>query len=132
MHLALNVLDAQSLITTFGLVGICVIMFAETGLLIGFFLPGDSLLFLAGVAASGAAAAAFHRAGFHLSLAGLLIAVPLCAIAGAQTGHLLGARLGPRMFARPDSRLFKQEHVDKAEAYFTTYGPAKAVVLARF
>jgi membrane-associated protein len=132
MHLSLNILDAQSLITTFGLVGICVIMFAETGLLIGFFLPGDSLLFLAGVAASGAAAAAFHRAGFHLPLAALLIAVPLCAIAGAQTGHLLGARLGPRLFARPDSRLFKREHVDKAEAYFTTYGPAKAVVLARF
>ncbi|MCW2905039.1 MAG: DedA family protein [Streptosporangiaceae bacterium] len=132
MSLAVNVLDAQSLITSFGLAGICAIMFAETGLLIGFFLPGDSLLFLAGVASSGAAAVAFHKPGFHLPLATLLVAAPLCAIAGAQTGHLIGARVGSKLFARQDSRLFKREYVEKAEGYFTAYGAPKAVVLARF
>ncbi|MGH4035615.1 DedA family protein [Actinomycetota bacterium Odt1-20B] len=132
MELAVNVLDAQSMITAFGLAGILAVIFAETGLLIGFFLPGDSLLFLAGVGASGAAAEVFDRPGFHLSLPALLVGAPLCAIAGAQVGHLLGARLGPKLFARPDSRLFKAEYVAKAEAYFTKYGAGKAVVLARF
>lgn len=132
MNVAVNVLDAQSVIAAFGLAGILVILFIETGLLFGFFLPGDSLLFLAGVGASGAAAEVFHRPGFHLSLPALLIGAPVCAIAGAQLGHLLGARVGPRLFMRPDSRLFKQEYVAKAEAYFTHYGAGKAVVLARF
>ncbi|MFE0101083.1 DedA family protein [Streptomyces sp. NPDC059009] len=132
MELAVNVLDAQSMITAFGLAGILAVIFAETGLLIGFFLPGDSLLFLAGVGASGAAAEVFDRPGFHLSLPALLVGAPLCAIAGAQVGHLLGARLGSKLFARPDSRLFKAEYVAKAETYFTKYGAGKAVVLARF
>ncbi|MGQ4457533.1 DedA family protein [[Kitasatospora] papulosa] len=132
MELALNVLDAQSMITAFGLAGILVIIFVETGLLFGFFLPGDSLLFLAGVGASGAAAEVFDRPGFHLSLPMLLIGAPICAIAGAQMGHLLGAKVGTRLFARPDSRLFKQEYVQKAEAYLSRYGAGKAIVLARF
>ncbi|MFC9244924.1 DedA family protein [Streptomyces sp. NPDC057136] len=132
MDLAVNVLDAQSMITAFGLAGIFVIIFVETGLLVGFFLPGDSLLFLAGVGASGAAAEVFDRPGFHLSLPMLLIGTPICAVAGAQLGHLLGERIGPRLFARPDSRLFKQEYVQKAEAYLSRYGAGKAIVLARF
>jgi membrane-associated protein len=127
--LGLNPLDPKSLLQTFGLFGVWGILFAETGLLIGFFLPGDSLLFLAGVAAS---AVADQVVGAHLPLAGLLIGAPLFAVAGAQVGHHLGARYGRRLFARPNSRLFKQEYVDKAEYYFTKYGPAKAVVLARF
>lgn len=127
--LALNPLDVKSLLKTFGLVGVWVILFAETGLLIGFFLPGDSLLFLAGVAAS---PVADELVGTRLSLAGLLIGAPLCAIAGAQVGHFLGAKYGRRMFARPDSRFFKLEYVAKAEYYFQKFGPAKAVVLARF
>ncbi|MEU4655531.1 VTT domain-containing protein [Streptomyces sp. NPDC023723] len=132
MTAAMNVLDAQSLIAAFGLAGILIILFVETGLLFGFFLPGDSLLFLAGVGASGAAAEVFDQPGFHLSLTALLIGAPLCATAGAQLGHLLGARIGPKLFARPESRLFKQEYVHKAEAYFARYGAGKAVVLARF
>jgi membrane-associated protein len=127
--LALNPLDPKDLIQTFGLIGVWVIMFAETGLLIGFFLPGDSLLFLAGVAASPVAT---EVVGTRLSLVGLLIGAPICAITGAQLGHYLGARYGRRMFDRPNSRLFKQEYVDKAEYYFAKFGPAKAVVLARF
>jgi membrane-associated protein len=126
---ALNVLDPKSLLQTFGLIGVLVMMFAETGLLIGFFLPGDSLLFVAGIAAS---PVALDLTGVHLSLPALLIGAPLCAIAGAQFGHFLGARYGRRMFDRPSSRLFKPEYVARAEHYFHRYGPAKAVVLARF
>jgi membrane-associated protein len=126
---ALNVLDPKSLLQSFGLAAVLVIMFVETGLLIGFFFPGDSLLFLAGVAASPVAT---EVVGVRLPIVVLLIAVPLCAIAGAQVGHLLGARYGRRLFARPDSRVFKAEYVERAEYYFTRYGPAKAVLLARF
>jgi membrane-associated protein len=130
-QLAVNPLDPKDLVQTFGLVGVWAILFAETGLLIGFFFPGDSLLFLAGVAASPVAEAIFGS-GVKISLPGLLIGAPFCAIVGAQLGHYLGARYGRRMFDRPESRLFKQEYVEKAEFYFNKYGPAKAVVLARF
>src|SRR4051812_8098619 len=124
-------MDPKDLLHTFGLVGVWAILFAETGLLVGFFFPGDSLLFLAGVAASPVASAIFGH-GVRLSLPWLLIAAPICAILGAQLGHLLGARYGRRMFDKPNSRLFKAEYVDKAEYYFERFGPAKAVVLARF
>jgi membrane-associated protein len=127
--LAVNPLDVKDLLKTFGLIGVWVILFAETGLLVGFFLPGDSLLFLAGVAASPVAR---ELVGTELSLVGLLIGAPICAIAGAQLGHFLGAKYGRRLFARPDSRFFKLEYVAKAEYYFDKFGPAKAVVLARF
>jgi membrane-associated protein len=110
--LALNPLDAKGLLKTFGVVGVWVIMFAETGLLVGFFLPGDSLLFLAGV---GASPVALELLGFKLSLTALLIGAPICAIAGAQLGHWLGARYGRQMFNRPNSKLFKKEYVEKAE-----------------
>jgi membrane-associated protein len=129
--LALNPLDAKGLIKTFGLFGIWIILFAETGLMVGFFLPGDSLLFLAGIAAS-PVADEIIGAGSRMSLTGLLIGAPICAVAGAQLGHWLGARYGRRLFDRPNSRLFKREYVEKAEFYFKKYGPAKAVVLARF
>jgi membrane-associated protein len=129
--LALNPLDPKDLLQTFGLIGVWAVLFAETGLLVGFFFPGDSLLFLAGVAASPVADQIFGD-GTRISLAGLLIGAPICAILGAQLGHLLGQRYGKRMFERPDSKLFKREYVEKAEYYFEKFGPAKAVVLARF
>jgi len=129
--LAFNPLDVKGLIGTFGLIGVLVIIFAETGLLVGFFFPGDSLLFLAGVAASPVAEQILP--GVHRFPIGvLLVAAPILAIAGAQLGHFLGARLGERMFNKPDSRLFKREYVEKAEHYFNKFGPPKAVVLARF
>ena len=128
-QLALNPMDPKELIQTVGLYGIWAILFAETGLLVGFFFPGDSLLFLAGVAASPVAEALI---GTTLSLPGLLIGAPICAIVGAQLGHWLGARYGRKMFEKPNSRLFKKEYVEKAEYYFEKFGPAKAVVLARF
>jgi membrane-associated protein len=127
--LAFNPLDAKGLLNTFGVIGVWIIMFVETGLLVGFFFPGDSLLFLAGV---GASSVAEELLGTKLNLTQLLIGAPLCAIAGAQLGHYLGARYGRRMFDRPNSRLFKKEYVEKAEYYFVKFGPAKAVILARF
>jgi membrane-associated protein len=129
--LAVNVLDASALLATFGLIGVLAIIFAETGLLIGFFFPGDSLLFLAGVAASPFVGQVLPNVQ-PLSIWALAIAAPICAIAGAQLGHYLGVRFGRRMFDRPNSRLFKPEYVEKAEYYFNKFGPAKAVILARF
>jgi membrane-associated protein len=128
-QLTFNPLDVKYLLQTFGLIGVWLILFAETGLLVGFFFPGDSLLFLAGVAASPVAVSLL---GTKLSLVGLLIGAPICAIVGAQLGHWLGARYGRKMFDKPDSKIFKPEYVQKAEYYFEKFGPAKAVVLARF
>ncbi|MGC9665245.1 DedA family protein [Planosporangium sp. 12N6] len=128
--LAVNVLDASSMIRSFGLFGVLALMFVETGLLVGFFFPGDSLLFLAGIAASPVATDILHMR--PLPLPALLVGAPVCAVAGAQLGHRLGARYGTRLFTRPDSRLFKTEYVTRAEEYFNRYGPAKAVTLARF
>ncbi|MEW1914677.1 VTT domain-containing protein [Kitasatospora sp. NPDC085895] len=130
-QLAVNLLDAKSLISSLGAIGLLAIIFAETGLLVGFFFPGDSLLILAGVAASGAASSVLGE-GARLPIALLLIGAPLCAIAGAQLGHFIGAKLGPRMFDKPESKIFRREYVVKAEYYFEKFGPAKAVVMARF
>ncbi len=127
-----SLLNPAELIRSVGLIGVWGIIFAETGLLVGFFFPGDSLLFLAGVAASPVADLIPTFKNLHLPIAALLIVTPVCAVAGAQLGHWLGHRYGPRMFARPDSRLFKREYVDKAERVFVRFGPAKAIVLARF
>jgi membrane-associated protein len=127
-----DLINPTHLLSSFGMIGVLAIIFAETGLLIGFFFPGDSLLFLAGVAASPFAAEIPGVGDAKLNIWVLLIGAPICAIAGAQTGHYLGARYGRKMFDRPNSRIFKPEYVTKAEHYFTKFGPAKAVVLARF
>src|SRR5262245_32635509 len=97
---AVSLLDPKSLLRTFGVIGVGVALFAETGLLIGFFRPGDWLLFLAGIAAS---AVAGDIVGTRLNLPLLLVVAPACAIAGAQFGHHLGVRAGSRLFQRPDS-----------------------------
>ncbi|REE97066.1 membrane-associated protein [Thermomonospora umbrina] len=127
----MNFLNPESLIVTFGVVGILAIIFAETGLLFGCVLPGDSLLFAAGIFTVGSAASEIGL-DRPLSLTVLLIGGPVCAIVGAQLGHWIGARYGRKLFERPDSKIFRQEWVDKAEHYFLKFGPAKAVVLARF
>jgi membrane-associated protein len=123
-----GLLDPEHLVDTVGLLGIFAIIFAESGLLIGFFLPGDSLLFFAGFAAS--APSSLDEA-LHLPLGWLLIGCVVAAIAGDQVGYLFGRRVGPSLFKRPDSRLFKQENVEKAHEFFEKYG-AKTIVLARF
>jgi membrane-associated protein len=116
-------LDPERLISAFGLLGILLIVFAECGLLIGFFLPGDSLLFVAGLFV------AEGTIGTPLWLVCLLISA--VAIAGNLVGYGIGRRAGPAIFNRPDSRLFRQEYVDKTSAFFEKYG-ARAIVLARF
>jgi len=117
--------DPKHLVEAFGTLGLIAIIFAETGLLIGFFLPGDSLLVFAGLVC------ATQPKDIHLNLAVVLVGCSIAAIAGAQTGYAIGAKAGPALFRRPDSRLFKQEYVDKAEDYFARYG-GKTIVIARF
>jgi membrane-associated protein len=121
-------LDPKSLIDDVGLWGVFAVVFAESGLLVGFFLPGDSLLFTAGFLAS---APSSVDEALHLPLGFLLIGTFVAAVAGDQVGYLLGRRAGPAIFRRPDSRFFRQENVDKAHAFFDKYG-AKTIVLARF
>ncbi len=120
-------LSPSHLIDAFGLLGIAAIIFAETGLLIGFFLPGDSLLFTAGAAAAGA----LPRLTFHPNIWVLVAVVVGAAMAGDQVGYLLGRRAGPAIFERSDRRLLKTEHRDRTIAFFDRHGP-KAIVLARF
>jgi membrane-associated protein len=120
-------LDGQHLIETFGLIGLLVVVFAETGLLLGFFLPGDSLLFAAGFAATGELSDSLHP-----NIALVCVLVTLVAIAGAQVGFHIGRAAGPTLFQREDSRLFKRSYVTKAEAVVQRYGVGKAIVLARF
>jgi membrane-associated protein len=123
-----GILDPQSLIDDVGLLGIFAVVFAESGMLVGFFLPGDSLLFTAGFLASGPSSV---DEALHLPLGWLLIGTFIAAVAGDQVGYVIGRRAGPAIFSRPDSRFFKQEHVDKAHSFFERYG-AKTIVLARF
>jgi membrane-associated protein len=122
------VLDAKHLIDIFGLLGIFAIVFAESGLLVGFFLPGDALLFTAGFFASGPSSI---DSSLHLPLVPLLLGVWVAAVAGDQVGYAIGRRAGPALFKREDSRLFKQDYVRKAELFFEEHGP-RAIVLARF
>jgi membrane-associated protein len=121
-------LDPKELIDKVGLLGIWAIVFAESGLLIGFFLPGDSLLFTAGFFASSPSSI---DEALHLPLVPLLIGCFVAAVAGDQVGYLFGKRVGPAVFKRPNSRLFKQSNVEKAQAFFDKHG-AKTIVLARF
>ena len=115
-------LDPTHLINTFGLVGMMAVLFAECGLLIGFFLPGDSLLFTAGLLVAG---------GLVAPLWVLLVLLPVAAVAGNLVGYWIGRKAGPAVFNRPDSRLFKAEHVERSRAFFERNG-ARTVLLARF
>ncbi len=124
---AMHALDPTHLLHSYGALGVAFILFAETGILLGIILPGDSLLFTAGLLS----ATTTHSA-VHLNLWAVLVAAFLGAVLGAQTGYLLGRHVGPRLFRRPDSRLFRQQYVDRTRVYLDKYGPAKAVFLARF
>lgn len=129
MHLlAVNLLSPSDLISTFGTIGLILIVFAETGLLIGFFLPGDSVLFLGGAYAATAAGSGDP----HLSLFPLLVGVAIASIAGAEVGYLIGRTVGPVLFDRPQSKLFKPANVERAHEVLHRYGEGKAIVLARF
>jgi membrane-associated protein len=125
VHLAVNLLDSKSLISSWGLAGLLAIIFAETGLLIGFFLPGDTLLFLAG-------AVTVAGQSPHLPLAGVLIGTALASILGAQAGWLIGATAGPKIFDRPRSRLFDPHNVARARRLLERFHYSIAIVVSRF
>ena len=118
-------LNPEDLIRRGGLLMLTAIIFAASGLFFGFFLPGDSLLFIAGFLSS--------DAGGHVlpALPIVLICVFLAAFLGDQVGYVFGNRVGPALFSRPDSRFFKQAYLEKAEAFFARHG-SKTIVMARF
>ena len=120
-------LSPTHLLNNFGALGVLLILFAETGILLGIVLPGDSLLFTAGLLS-----ATTRRGDVHLNLALVVAAAIVGAVVGAQVGYLFGRKVGPALFRRPDSRLFKQEYLERTSAYLDKYGAAKAVFLARF
>jgi membrane-associated protein len=102
---------------------LCLIIFAECGLLVGFFLPGDSLLFVAGL---------FVKANaIETPLWAVCALVTVCAFVGNVCGYWIGAKAGPALFNKPNSKLFKREHVEKTHEFFDKYG-ARAIIMARF
>jgi len=115
-------LDPEWLIDTFGMIGILVIVFVESGLLVGFMLPGDSLLFTAGLLSAN---------DVLPDIWVLLVTIPIAAILGDQVGYAVGRKGGPAVFNRPQSRFFRQEYVEKAEKFFADHGP-RTIILARF
>lgn len=119
-------LNPETMLTSLGDIAFWVVLaiiFAECGLLIGFFLPGDSLLFVTGLfIATGAI-------GINIWVATLLLVI--AAVVGNITGYWIGYKAGPALFNRPNSRLFKQEYVDKTHHFFNKYG-ARAIIMARF
>lgn len=117
----LQALNPQTLITTAGLLGILLFVFAESGLFFGFFLPGDSLLFTAGILASQG----------HLNLFFLLFGTWIAAVAGDSVGYAFGKKIGPKIFIKQDSLFFKKEYAEHAQTFFEKHG-SKTIVLARF
>ncbi|MFY9690735.1 MAG: VTT domain-containing protein [Candidatus Acidiferrales bacterium] len=120
-HLLARISDVRGLIEWGGTLGVCLIIFIETGLFVGFFLPGDSLLVTAGV---------FAGAG-QLKLAWLLSLVTLCSIAGDQLGYFIGWRAGATLYSREESRFFKRRHLEEAHKFYEEYG-GKTIIMARF
>jgi membrane-associated protein len=114
-------IDLVEAIKAVGYVGLFLIVFAETGLFLGFFFPGDSLLFMAGLLAS---------QGFF-SVAFLILLVFVAAVTGNMVGYEFGRRVGPRLFSREDSLLFRKAHVIRTQKFFDQYG-GKTIMIARF
>ena len=115
--------DLRGLVQWAGYVGLTAIIFSETGLLIGFFLPGDSLLVTAGLLAS--------QPGFGLNVYVLALILSVAAIVGDSVGYAIGRATGPRIFTRQDSLLFNRKHLLRAHAFYERHG-GKTIVLARF
>jgi membrane-associated protein len=118
-----NPISPDHLLSSFGLAGLAIILFAECGLLIGFFLPGDTLLFAAGISIA--------TGSIHTSLGAYLIVAPIAAIVGNLVGYAIGYRAGPVVFDRPDSRFFRPEYVSRSREFFDRFG-SWTIVLGRF
>ncbi|MCU1639668.1 MAG: DedA family protein [Microbacteriaceae bacterium] len=121
-------LDPETLIEGFGafaLVGVCLIVFAETGLLVGFLLPGDTLLVITGLLAFGA-----DRV-IGIDIWWVCLAIGFAAFLGGEVGYLIGHKLGPKVFERKESGLFSRENVERTNRFFTKFG-GLSVILARF
>ena len=126
----MNLLDANSVISTLGLLGVLGIIFMETGLLIGLVFPGGEIVFLAGIAASGSGEALLGDAKLSTPL--LFALAPIAAIVGGEVGYWFGKKYGRKFFDRPDSRFFNQKMVATIEKWLGKYGPRKALVFGRF
>jgi membrane-associated protein len=119
LHLSV-MFDVNHLIQTGGLLLISIIIFAESGMMVGFFFPGDTLLFSAGI---------FAATG-KLSLVAVLLCVSIAAIVGDNTGYMIGKKLGPRLFKK-DNLVFRKEYIDRAEKFYEKYG-SKTMLVAHF
>lgn len=116
-------ISPHHLLDSFRLAGLIAVIFAECGLLVGFFLPGDTLLFAGGL---------YLAVGNHYApLWVVLVTVPIAAVAGNIVGYWIGYRAGPHIFYRPNSRLFKPEYVERSQAFFERFG-SWTIILARF
>ena len=124
-------LDPQKLVQSIGLIGLYLVIFAESGILIGFFLPGDSLLFAAGLVTAGIVTGDKTWTLANGNIAVVAIGCAVAAIVGDQVGYAFGNKVGPSLFTKPESKLFKPAYVEQAESFFEKHG-SKSIVLARF
>jgi membrane-associated protein len=125
-----TLLDAHSVVSNLGLIGVLGIIFMETGLLIGLIFPGGEVVFLAGIAASGTGAALLGDAKLSAPL--LFALAPVAAITGGEVGYWFGKKFGRKFFDRPNTRFFNQKMVANTEKWLIKYGPRKALVFGRF
>jgi membrane-associated protein len=125
-----NLLDANAVLSTLGLVGVLGIIFMETGLLIGLVFPGGEIVFLAGIAASGSGAALLGDAKLSAPL--LFVLAPVAAIAGGEVGYWFGRKYGRKYFMRADARFFNNKMLETTEKWLHKYGPRKALIFGRF
>ncbi len=116
-----DILDPITIIKTVGLLGVVLVIFAESGLFFGFFLPGDSLLFTAGILASKG----------YLPISALLVLCLIAAVLGDNVGYAFGKKTGPLLFSREDSRFFRKSYLEKTTAFYHKHGK-KTIIFARF
>ena len=116
-----HIFDPMIIIKTLGLIGVLIIVFAESGLFFGFFFPGDSLLFTAGFLAS----------QNYLNISILVFGAFICAVLGDSVGYWFGRKVGPKIFTKEDSIFFHKKHIERAQNFYNKYGN-KTIFLARF
>jgi membrane-associated protein len=126
----MGLLDANSIVSTLGLIGVLGVIFMETGLLIGLVFPGGEVVFLAGIAASGSGAALLGDAKLSTPL--LFALAPIAAITGGEVGYWFGKKFGRGFFERNETRFYNKKMVETIEKWLLKYGPRKALVIGRF